>query len=86
MKLLIQLRHHPIEESRWEEYDLLAGQFPSFCLEDKASFGGGGALIRPHLWGHILEKESVKRELESMELQMERVSQTLRTFHLDIIQ
>lgn len=40
LELLIQWHHRPIEEASWEDYDLLAVQFPSFCLEDKASFWG----------------------------------------------
>lgn len=29
-----------IEEASWEDYDLLAGQFPSFRLADNTSFQG----------------------------------------------
>ncbi|XP_070006003.1 uncharacterized protein [Nicotiana sylvestris] len=35
LELLIQWRHRSIEEASWEDYDLLAVQFPSFWLEDK---------------------------------------------------
>ncbi|KAH0657435.1 hypothetical protein KY289_026183 [Solanum tuberosum] len=31
----------PLEEASWENYDLIADQFPSFRLEDKATFQGG---------------------------------------------
>ena len=41
LELLVQWLHRPSEEATWETYELLAGQFPSFRLEDKASFQGG---------------------------------------------
>lgn len=41
LQLLIQWRHHPIEEATWEDYGLISGQFPSFHLEDNAYFQEG---------------------------------------------
>lgn len=41
LELLVQWENRPLEEASWESYDLLAGQFPSFRLEDKASFQRG---------------------------------------------
>ena len=40
LELLVQWQNRPLEEATWEDYDLLSGQFPHFCLEDKASFHG----------------------------------------------
>ena len=41
LELLIQWQGCPSEEASWEDYDLLAGQFPSFRLEDKSFFQDG---------------------------------------------
>ncbi|PWA74286.1 hypothetical protein CTI12_AA219250 [Artemisia annua] len=41
LELLVQWQHRPLEDATREDYDLLAGQYPQFCLEDKASFQGG---------------------------------------------
>ncbi|KAG6467139.1 hypothetical protein ZIOFF_075056 [Zingiber officinale] len=48
--LKAQSRMRPLEEASWENYDLLAAQFPSFRLEDKASFEGEGidTISMPH--------------------------------------
>lgn len=37
LELLVQWVDCPFEEASWENYDLLA-DFPSFCLENKATF------------------------------------------------
>ncbi|KAH0747800.1 hypothetical protein KY290_027032 [Solanum tuberosum] len=41
LELLIHWVDRPLEEASWENYDLIADQFPSFLLEDKATFQGG---------------------------------------------
>ncbi|KAH0664533.1 hypothetical protein KY284_029464 [Solanum tuberosum] len=41
LELLIHWVDRPLEEASWENYDLIAEQFPSFRLEDKATFQGG---------------------------------------------
>ncbi|KAD4585551.1 hypothetical protein E3N88_23152 [Mikania micrantha] len=41
LEILIQWKDRPIEEATWEEFDLVATQFPSFRLEDKSTFGQG---------------------------------------------
>ncbi|KAD6796719.1 hypothetical protein E3N88_07615 [Mikania micrantha] len=41
LEILIQWKDRPIEEATWEEFDLIATQFPSFRLEDKSTFGPG---------------------------------------------
>lgn len=40
LELLVQWKDRSIEEASSENYDLLAGQFPSFRLEDKSNFQG----------------------------------------------
>ena len=40
LELLIQWQGRPHEESSWEDYDLLAVQFPEFHLEAKVNFQG----------------------------------------------
>ncbi|XP_028780228.1 uncharacterized protein LOC114736538 [Neltuma alba] len=41
LELLVQWTDKPIEEATWEDYDLLAAQFPQFRLEDKSFFREG---------------------------------------------
>ncbi|KAH0781471.1 hypothetical protein KY290_001069 [Solanum tuberosum] len=60
LELLIQWHRRPVEEASWEDYDLLAVQFPLFCLEDKASFQGD-ALIPTHISRRTLEENIDKR-------------------------
>lgn len=38
---MISWCNRPVEEATWESYDLLAEQFPKFCLEDKAFYREG---------------------------------------------
>ncbi|KAL8143386.1 hypothetical protein V2J09_016418 [Rumex salicifolius] len=42
LELLVRCDNRPPEEDSWKEYDLLQELFPSFRLEDKASFKGEG--------------------------------------------
>ncbi|KAH0693058.1 hypothetical protein KY290_021231 [Solanum tuberosum] len=60
LELLIQWRRRPVEEASWEDYDLLAVQFPLFCLEDKEFFQGG-TLIPTRLSRSTLEENIDKR-------------------------
>ena len=57
LELLIQWLRRPVEEASWEDYD---------CLEDKASFPGGGvgALIPTHLSTRTLE-ENIDKIIKS---------------------
>ncbi|KAJ0561741.1 putative nucleotidyltransferase, Ribonuclease H [Helianthus annuus] len=41
LELLVSWLSRPVEEATWESYDLLAEQFPSFRLEDKAFYREG---------------------------------------------
>nr|GEV19834.1 peroxidase 64 [Tanacetum cinerariifolium] len=62
LELLVQWQNRPVEEATWEDYDLLSGQFPHFCLEDKASFPWGSTdrkLIHTYSIGN---KSNGKRE------------------------
>jgi len=66
LELLIQWRRCPVEEASWEDYDLLAVQFPLFCLEDKASFQGGCTDTNPPLKTYFRRKYRQKnKELNS---------------------
>ena len=58
LELLVQWQHRPLEEATWENYDLLAGQYPQFCLEDKASFQGGSTdrLVTYFRWKKAIRK------------------------------
>ncbi|PNX99126.1 hypothetical protein L195_g022389 [Trifolium pratense] len=39
---LIKWKHKSMEDVTWEDNDFLRGQFPEFCLEDKAFAEEGG--------------------------------------------
>ncbi|KAH0725224.1 hypothetical protein KY284_001089 [Solanum tuberosum] len=56
LELLIQWRRCPVEEASWEDYDLLAVQFPLFFLEDNASFQGGCTDTNPPLKTYFRRK------------------------------
>ncbi|KAG6510402.1 hypothetical protein ZIOFF_028412 [Zingiber officinale] len=45
LELLIQWQDRPLEEASWENYSLLAAQFPSFCLEERPLLKEGSGLI-----------------------------------------
>ncbi|GKD25560.1 retrotransposon gag domain, retroviral aspartyl protease, partial [Tanacetum coccineum] len=40
LELLVSWNQRPLGEATWETYDLLAEQFPNFCLEDKVFYRG----------------------------------------------
>ncbi|KAH0678863.1 hypothetical protein KY284_019948 [Solanum tuberosum] len=62
LELLIQWHRRPVEEASWEDYVLLAIQFPLFCLEDKASFQGGCADTNPPLKTYFRRKYRQKNK------------------------
>ncbi|GKB39216.1 zinc finger, CCHC-type containing protein [Tanacetum coccineum] len=58
LELLVSWCNRPIEESTWETYDLVAEQFPAFCLEDKA-FDREGSSDKDPLKDEALDKFKV---------------------------
>lgn len=47
LDLLIQWCNRPLEEATWEDYNLLARQFPSSRFEDKSYFEEGCTDMNP---------------------------------------
>ncbi|KAL4334819.1 hypothetical protein GQ457_07G011750 [Hibiscus cannabinus] len=86
LELLVQWDGRPPEEASWENYDLLARQFPSFRLEDKSNFQEVSTDTIPPLQTYsrrrLKEKESDKEQMMEDQVQLSQllglhVSQTL---------
>ena len=66
LELLVQWDECPLEEASWENYDLLAGQFPGFHLGDKVSFQRGSNDTVPPLRTYS-RRQKCARQTENLD-------------------
>ncbi|KAJ0900594.1 putative nucleotidyltransferase, Ribonuclease H [Helianthus annuus] len=62
LELLILWDHRPSEEATWENYDLLAAQFPDFRLEDKAFYREGSNDTYPLVYSRRKNRVKISAE------------------------